>query len=85
MRTFAYRVCAHYDNYDIEIATNDIYQTIETFHSNNTAGIYTEIVSGITGEVLTYVNSPEEEDYMSDEFALMYKCWLIVALRKSLE
>lgn len=85
MRTFTYRVCVHFDEHDIEFATNNIYDALEYFHANYTDGFYTEVVSGITGEVLTYVNSPEEEDYMSDEFVLMYKGWLIVAIKKSLE
>lgn len=85
MRTFAYRVCVHFDEHDIEFATNNIYDVMEYFEANHTAGFYTEVVSGITGEVLTYVNNPEEEDYFSDEFALMYECWLIIAIKKSLE
>jgi hypothetical protein len=57
---------------------------MEQFEVNHTAGFYTEVVSGITGEVLTYVNSPEEENYFSDEFKLMYKGWQIETVMKSL-
>lgn len=85
MRTFAYRVCVHFDEHDIEFATNNIFDVMEYFETNHTAGFYTEVVSGITGEVLTYVNSPEEENYFSDEFMLMNKIWQIKTIMKSLE
>ena len=85
MRTFAYKVCVHFDEHDIEFATNNIFDVMEYFEANHTAGFYTEVVSGITGEVLTYVNSPEEEDYMSDEFKLMYKGWQFERIEKSLK
>ena len=54
------------------------------FEINFIGEMYTEVVSGITGEVLTYVNSPEEENYFSDEFKLMYKGWQFERIEKSL-
>ena len=85
MRTFAYRVCVHFDDHDIEFATNSISDVMEQFKINFIGEMYTEVISGITGEVLTYVNSPEEENYFSDEFKLMYKGWQIETVMKSLE
>ena len=85
MRTFAYRLCTHFDDHDFEFATNNISDVMEQFEINYIGGMYTEVVSGITGEVLTYVNSPEEENYFSDEFKLIYKGWQFERIEKSLE
>lgn len=85
-RFYNYRVCTHYNNYDIEISSDDIYFVLEKFEASYTAGFNVDIIDGGTGEIYASVNNSEEnENFMKDEFALLYKGWKFDTLVKSLE
>lgn len=76
MTNYLYNVSAKYENAEVEIRTNDVNLAIEEFFTRAKDDIPTDIISGITGEVLVSANNGEN-NYLAPEWDLMLLGWLI--------
>lgn len=71
MKNFCYNVNTYAENEELTFRTNNIRHALADFFESANEGVHADIVNGCTGEVLAIVNSPECEDYATDEMALM--------------
>ena len=66
-----YVVIAEYADAKITTETNDPEVAILEMIQRDMEGVHAHVVDGFTGEVLAIVNSPDGENYSTQEFALM--------------
>lgn len=71
MKQFNYEVNAHFAKAETTLRTNDITVALGEFFEYVEDGVHCDIVNGFTGEVLAIANNPNDEDYATDEMALM--------------
>lgn len=72
MKNFNYNVNSYFaDGCEMTFRTNNVNDAIGAFFENVENGVHCDIVNGFTGEVLVIANSPEGDDFATDEMALM--------------
>ncbi len=71
MQNFNYNVNTYFDGEELTYRTNSIHNALTSFFDDVNEGYHTNIVNGFTGEVLAIANSPEGDDFATDEMALM--------------
>jgi hypothetical protein len=76
MTNYLYNVNAKYENAEIEIRTNDVNLAIEEFFARVEDDVPTDIISGITGEVLVSANNGEN-NCLGPGWDLMLLGWLM--------
>lgn len=76
MTNYLYNVSAKYENAEVEIRTNDLDTAIAAFFARVEDDVPTDIISGITGEVLVSANNGEN-NWLAPEWDLMLLGWLM--------
>ena len=76
MTNYLYNVSAKYENAEVEIRTNDLDTAIAEFFARVEDDVPTDIISGITGEVLVSANNGEN-NWLAPEWDLMLLGWLM--------
>ena len=71
MKNFSYNVNAYFEKAETTLRTNDVNVAIREFMDYIEDGVTCDIVNGFTGEVLAIANNPDNENYCTDEMALM--------------
>jgi hypothetical protein len=71
MMNVKYVVESFYDDAKVTVETNDPEVAILEMMQRDMEGVHAHVVDGFTGEVLAIVNSPDGENYSTQEFALM--------------
>lgn len=66
-----YVVESFYDDAKVTVETNDPEVAILEMIQRDMEGVHAHVVDGFTGEVLAIVNNPSDENYSTQEFALM--------------
>ena len=68
---FSYHVHAYFTKAQTTLETNDVNVAIGEFMEYVADGVRCDIMDGHTGEVLAIANNPDNEDYATEEMALM--------------
>ena len=68
---FSYHVHAYFTKARTTLETNDVNVAIGEFMEYVADGVHCDIMNGHTGEVLAIANNPNDEDYTTEEMALM--------------
>ena len=71
MKNFSYNVNAYFEKAETTLRTNDVNVAIREFMEYVEDGVTCDIVNGFTGEVLAIANNPDNDNYCTDEMALM--------------
>jgi hypothetical protein len=66
-----YVISVFYDDAEVDVKTNDVEIAILEMLKADKTGNHAHVVDGFTGEVLAIVNNPDDENYCTEEFALM--------------
>ena len=66
-----YVISVFYDDAEVDVKTNDVEIAILEMLKADKTGNHAHVCDGATGEVLAIVNSPDGENYCTEEFALM--------------
>ena len=74
---YIYSVRSFYNEARATLGTNDVRIAISEFLEYLKDGVTCDIINNLTGEVLAIANNPDNEDYATDEMALMVLGFLI--------
>ena len=74
---FSYHVHAYFTKAQTTLETNDVNVAIGEFMEYVADGVHCDIMNGHTGEVLAIANNPNDEDYATEEMALMVLGFMI--------
>lgn len=74
MKVFSYNVYINGDDERVIYETNDVNSAIKNYMEHIEQGYACSIISGFTGEVFV---SNDGEDWITDEWALMIKGWIM--------
>lgn len=76
MMNYKYEVKTHLDGEEIIFRTNNPNHAIRECFDACEESLHVSIMDGLTGEMLAILNTPEVDDYVTDEMALMMLGWL---------